>query len=64
MSTGLHPDVYERPYYVLENPTMYTRDEVRAARFAAFWNPDRYRDNKENPDGHLQDQRTRNPSLR
>ena len=38
--TKLHPDVKYNPYYVLQNPTMYTRDEVAVARYNAFHNPE------------------------
>ncbi len=38
-STDMHPDVYDRPYYVLANPTMYTREEVSKARQVAWTQP-------------------------
>jgi len=38
-SREMHPDVYDRPAYVLANPTMYTREEVAKARQVAWSNP-------------------------
>lgn len=38
-SREMHPDVYDRPYYVLANPTMYTREEVAKARQVAWTSP-------------------------
>lgn len=34
-----HPDVYDRPHYVIANPFCYTREEIAEARRVAFWNP-------------------------